>query len=55
MGAQKMREAGVRVPRAMTARAKRYVARKIKQAVKRGAKHIDPEARRFARSNGHAR
>jgi hypothetical protein len=46
----RMREAGIRVPRAMTKRAKRYVARKIKQAIARGAKHIDPQARRFARS-----
>lgn len=45
----KMREYGIRVPRAMTRRAKRYVARKIKEAIARGAKHIDPQARRFAR------
>jgi hypothetical protein len=47
----KMREVGLRVPRVMTRRAKKYVARKIKKALARGAKHIDPEARRFARSN----
>ena len=46
----RMREHGIRVPRAMTKRAKNYVARKIKQAVARGAKRIDPAARRFARS-----
>jgi hypothetical protein len=44
----KMREHGVAVPRAMTKRAKDYVARKIRQAEKAGAKHIDPDARRFA-------
>jgi hypothetical protein len=49
-----MREHGIRVPRSVTQRAKRYVARKIKQALARGAKHIDPEARRFARSNRRA-
>jgi hypothetical protein len=54
----RMREAGIRVPRAMTKRAKRYVARKIKQAIARGAKHIDPQARRYVRisgSNGQSR
>jgi len=30
-------------------RAKDYVARKIQQAIRSGAKLIDPEARRFAR------
>lgn len=44
----KMREHGVAVPRSMTHRAKRYVARKIKQARRSGAKRIDSEARRFA-------
>lgn len=44
----KMREAGIPVPRTMTKRAKAYVARKITQATRRGAKHIDPNARRFA-------
>ncbi len=46
---EKMRENGIAVPRQMTKRAKNYVARKIKQAMARGAKRIDPEARRFAR------
>lgn len=32
----------------MTVRAKAYVARKIRQAVKRGAKKIDPAAKRYA-------
>lgn len=45
----KMREHGIAVPRAMTSRAKDYVARKIRQAEKRGAKRIDPAARAFAR------
>lgn len=45
----KMREHGIAVPRAMTVRAKNYVARKIKQAEKRGAKRIDPAARAFAK------
>lgn len=46
---EKMRENGVAVPRVMTKRAKQYVRRKIRQALARGAKRIDPEARRFAR------
>jgi hypothetical protein len=45
----KMREHGIAVPRAMTARAKDYVARKIHQAEVRGAKSINPAARRYAR------
>lgn len=45
---EKMREAGVPVPRSMTKRAKAYVGRKIRQAEARGAKHIDAEARRYA-------
>ncbi|WP_449411128.1 hypothetical protein [Methylobacterium komagatae] len=44
----KMREHGVPVPKAMTERAKQYVAWKIQQARKRGAKRIDPAALRFA-------
>jgi hypothetical protein len=44
----KMREHGIAVPRIMTVRAKNYVARKIRQAVRRGAKKIDPAAIRFA-------
>jgi hypothetical protein len=34
----------------MTARAKRYVARKIRQAERRGTKRIDPKAARYART-----
>lgn len=45
---EKMREHGIPVPRAMTKRAKSYVARKIKQAGSRAK--IDPAARRFAKS-----
>jgi transposase len=44
----RMREHGIAVPRAMTKRAKRYVARKIKHALRSGAKRIDPAAKRFA-------
>ena len=46
-----LRRHGVAVPRDMTARARRYVGRKIYQALKRGAKpeNIDREALRFAR------
>jgi hypothetical protein len=44
-----MRKHGVPVPKAMTKRAKQYVARKIGQAERRGAKRISAEARRFAR------
>lgn len=44
-----LRRHGVPVPRAMTKRAHRYVARKIKQAVRRGAKKIDPQAARYAK------
>jgi hypothetical protein len=46
---QKMREHGVPVPRSMTERAKDYVARKIHQAKRRGAKSIDRDAARFAK------
>jgi hypothetical protein len=45
-----MRSHGVPVPKAMTARAKAYVARKIRQAGPRAA--IDPAARRFAKKTG---
>ncbi len=45
-----LRRYGVPVPRAMTVRAKRYVARKIRQAEARGAKRIDPAARKYSRS-----
>jgi hypothetical protein len=44
----RMREHGIAVPRAMTQRAKAYVARKIRQARARGAKTIDAAAARFA-------
>jgi RES domain-containing protein len=46
----KMRKHGVAVPRSMTRSAKQYVAYKIRQATQRGAKHIDPKARAFART-----
>ena len=47
-----LRRHGVAVPQDMTARARRYVARKIYQALKRGAKpvNIAREALRFARA-----
>jgi hypothetical protein len=45
-----LRRHGVAVPRAMTVRAKAYVARKIRQAVRSGAKRIAPAARDFAKS-----
>jgi len=45
----KMREEGIPVPKAMTKRAKAYVARKIVQAERSGAKTIDPKARRYAK------
>jgi len=46
----KMREHGVAVPREMTKRAKNYVAYKIRQARKAGAKTIDRAAIKFAQS-----
>ncbi len=46
----KMREHGIAVPRSMTDRARRYVARKIEQAHRVGAKKIDARARKFAGS-----
>lgn len=45
-----LRRYGVAVPRSMTVRAKRYVAHKINQAVRRGAKRIDPAALLYSRS-----
>jgi hypothetical protein len=46
----KMWELGVAVPAKALVRARRYVARKIKQAEGFGrAKHIDPKARAFAK------
>src|SRR5262245_56224800 len=49
-GAQpkKQRPRGLPVPRAMTRRAKRYLAHKIHQAKQRGAKRINADAARFA-------
>ncbi len=43
-----LRHHGIAVPRAMTVRAKQYVARKIRQAEARGAKHIDAAARKYS-------
>ena len=46
----KMHEHGLSVPADMTARAKKYVARKIEQARKRGLKAaVDPQIEEFAR------
>jgi hypothetical protein len=44
----KMAKHGIPVPAEYTKRAKRYVAWKIMQAERRGAKHIDADARAFA-------
>jgi hypothetical protein len=44
-----LRRHGVPVPRSMTTRAKAYVARKIRQATRRGAKHINAEAAAYAK------
>jgi len=49
VGHDKMREHGIAVPRSMTQRTKRYVARKMRQAERHGAKKIDHEARQFAK------
>src|SRR5260370_29869582 len=46
---RKMREHGIAVPRKSSRRAKRYVAYKIRQAERRGAKHIDAKAKKFAK------
>ena len=43
-----MREHGVAVPRVMTTEAKAYVRRKIRRAIRNGAKTIDPAAAKFA-------
>lgn len=43
-----LRRHSLAVPKSMTARARQYVAYKINRALKRGAKHIDPRAARFA-------
>lgn len=45
----RMREAGISVPRKSLRRAKGYVAFKIRQALRRGAKTIDHDAQRWAR------
>jgi hypothetical protein len=47
---QRMRDAGIAVPRSMTTRAKHHVPHKVLQAMRRGAERIDPAARRFANS-----
>ena len=44
----RMRESGISVPRKSLRRAKSYVAYKIRQARRRGAKTINQEARRWA-------
>jgi hypothetical protein len=44
----KMEKHGIAVPPEITERARKYVARKIVQAERRGAKNIDPRARAFA-------
>jgi hypothetical protein len=44
-----MRAEGVPIPRKSMASAKSYVARKIRQAERRGAKKIDARAKAFAR------
>ena len=44
----KMAKHGIQVPPKITIRAKRYVARKIVQAERRGGKHFDPRAIEFA-------
>lgn len=44
-----LRRHGISVPKASTTRAKQYVAWKIKQAIKRGAKSIDMEALKWCR------
>jgi hypothetical protein len=45
-----MRQEGIRIPRSMTRRAKKYVAFKIEQALKRGAKKIDKKAAKWSGS-----
>lgn len=47
----RMREAGIPVPRKSLNRAKGYVAYKIRQAQRRGAKTIDAAALRWAKGN----
>jgi hypothetical protein len=45
-----LRRHGISVPRKELTRAKEYVAHKIRQAERRGAKHIDAEARAWSKS-----
>ena len=49
----RMRESGISVPRKSLRRAKSYVAYKIHQARRRGAKTIDQEAQRWAGRQRH--
>ena len=44
-----LRRHGIAVPKASTEEAKCYVARKIRQAILRGAKHVDREALAWSR------
>jgi len=46
----RMRESGIPIPRKSLRRAKSYVAYKIRQAQRRGAKAVDREAQRWAGS-----
>ena len=46
----RMRESGIPIPRKSLRRAKSYVAYKIRQARRRGAKAVDREAQRWAGS-----
>lgn len=43
-----LRRHGIAVPKKSTARAKKYVRQKIRQAIDRGAKHIDQEAAKWS-------
>ena len=45
----RMQEAGIEVPESMTENARRYIAWKIRQAVRRGARRLDQDACDFAR------
>lgn len=47
---ERMRAAGIAVPRAMTRRAKGYVRRKMMQAFIRGAKRFEPEVLKYTGS-----
>lgn len=44
-----LRRHGIPVPRRATNRAREYVAMKIRRAERRGAKHIDPQARTWSK------